>query len=224
MTLSSLLTVRRLSSATLFAAMVFGLLYCWTLGAELAPKLGIFEKNCDVGKVGIPGAVEFSPEKNQYRIRGSGTNIWGKEDAFQFLWKKTSGDLSFSMDVSWVGAGKMGHRKACVMVRSGLDADAPYADIAVHGSGLIVLQYRKEKGGITAPVRTTIEAPATVELERIGNVFTALVSKNGGAFEKIGSVSMTLPDPVYAGLAVCSHDDTVAETAIISNVVLKNVK
>ena len=31
------------------------------------------------------------------------------------------------------------------MVRQGLEADAPNVDVAVHGDGLIELQYRKER-------------------------------------------------------------------------------
>src|SRR5262249_61662980 len=91
-------------------------------------------------------------------ITGSGHNIWNKDDAFQFAARKVSGDLVFRMDVEWVGEGKAKHRKACAMVRQSLDADAAYADVAVHGDGLIALQYRKTKGGLTFSVPTPIQA------------------------------------------------------------------
>jgi len=201
---------------------ILGLLSSWTYGAESLHKLGNFENNGDVGQIKLPGSSEFLPERTQYRIQGSGANIWAKEDAFQFLWKKTAGDLVFSVDVGWVGEGKLKHRKACAMVRQDLEADSPYVDVAVHGDGLIELQYRKEKGGMTMGVRTPIQSPATVKLERDADVFTVSVAKKGGPFQPVGATSLALPDPVYVGLAVCSHDANVSETAVFSNVVLKN--
>ncbi len=174
----------------------------------------------DVGKVELPGSAQILPDKKGYRITGSGANIWSKEDAFHFVARKLSGDLVFRMDVAWVGEGKAKHRKACAMVRQSLDADAPYADVAVHGDGLIALQYRKAKGGITYSVPTSIKAPATVQLERDGNIFTVSVARPGQPFQPIGAVTVELADPVYVGLAVCSHNAKVAETAIFSNVKL----
>jgi hypothetical protein len=184
--------------------------------------VGEFESATDVGRIDLKGSSEFLADKAQYRITGSGANIWAGEDGFQFVWKKTSGDILFSMDVEWIGEGKVKHRKACAMVRKDLEADSPYVDVAVHGDGLIALQYRKEKGGITMSVPTPVKAPATVKMERDGDVFTVSVAVKGGPFQPVGAVSLALPDPVYVGLAVCSHDAKVSETAIISNVTLKS--
>src|SRR4029077_18410411 len=123
----------------------------------------------------------------------------------QFAARQVSGDLVFSMNVEWVGEGKANTRKACAMGRQSLGAGAPYADVAVHGDGLIALQYRKSKGGVTFSVPTPIKAPATVKLERDGNVFTVSVAPRGKPFQPVGAVTVELADPVYAGLAVCSH-------------------
>jgi TolB protein len=207
----------RAAAATLLAGL------CTLLAASaLTADVGLFDTATDVGKIDLKGSSTFDADQAQYRITGSGANIWAKEDAFQFLWKKTSGDLVFSMDAAWVGEGKNAHRKACAMVRQSLDADAAYVDVAVHGDGLIELQCRKEKGGVTIGVATPIKAPAIVKLTRDGEVFSAFVSKNGGPFQPVGALSLALPDPVYVGLAVGSHDVTVSETAIISKVALQN--
>ena len=131
-----------------------------------------------------------------------------------------SGDLVFSMDTGWEGAGKEPHRKACAMVRQTLDPDSPYVDVAVHGDGLIEMQYRTAKGATTLAARTPVQAPATVKLERDGDVFTASVSKDGGPFQPIGAVSLAMPDPVYVGIAVGAHNAANLETALISNVQL----
>jgi len=181
-----------------------------------------FNFGVDVGKVGRPGNAQVHPDKAGYRITGSGENIWNTADAFHYVSRKLSGDLAFSADIEWVGEGKAKHRKACLMVRQNLDTDAPYADVAVHGDGLIALQYRKTKGGTTIGVPTPIKAPATVRIERDGNVFTVSVAPRGKPFQPVGAVSVEMPDPVYAGLAVCSHNAKESETAIFTNVALKN--
>lgn len=197
-------------------------LSCAAAWSAQAAGLGVFETATDVGASELKGSAAFLADKAQYRITGSGANIWQTNDAFQFLYKQVSGDLAFSMDVGWEGAGQEPHRKACAMVRQTLDADSPYVDVAVHGDGLIEMQYRPEKGGVTSAARTPIKAPATVKLERDGAVFTVSVSKVGGPFQPVGAFALALPDPVYVGLAVSAHNAKHLETALISNVVLKN--
>ena len=187
-----------------------------------ASPVGLFETAADIGKIELKGSATFLPEKNQYRITGSGKNIWFAEDAFQFLSKTMLGDLVFSMDTGWEAEGKEPHRKACAMVRQTLDPDSPYVDVAVHGDGLIEMQYRLAKGATTLAARTPVQAPATVKLERDGDVFTASVSKDGGPFQPIGAVSLAMPDPVYVGIAVGAHNAANLETALISNVQLTN--
>jgi Tol biopolymer transport system component len=191
------------------------------IASSLRAADGEFAPGVDVGKVELPGRAQILPDKAGYRITASGHNIWAKSDAFHFVARKVSGDLLFRMDVEWVGEGKANHRKACAMVRQSLEADAPYADVAVHGDGLIELQYRKTKGGATFGVRTPIKAPATVQLERDGDVFTVSVASKGKPFQPVGAVSVELTDPVYAGLALCSHNAKETETAIFKNVTLK---
>lgn len=197
------------------------ILFSLATGLNAAP-IGIFEESTDIGKIDLKGSSEFLADKGQYRITGSGKNIWFAEDAFQFLHKKISGDLVFSMDVGWEAEGKEPHRKACAMVRQTLDADSPYVDVAVHGDGLIELQYRMTKGATTLAARTPVQAPATIKLERDGDVFTISASKSGGPFQPVGAVSIAMPDPVYAGLAVGAHNSANLETALISNVTLTN--
>jgi Tol biopolymer transport system component len=190
------------------------------LGDVRARADGEFATGVDVGKPEVPGSTKF--EKGVYRITASGHNIWGKDDAFQFANCKVTGDLMISLDLEWVGEGKAKHRKAGAMVRASLDADAPNVGVAVHGDGLINLHYRKTKGGLTLGVNTPVKAPATVKLERDGNIFTVSVAPKGQPFQPVGAVTLDLTDPVYAGLVVCSHNAKETETAIFSNVQFKN--
>ncbi len=193
-----------------------GLILLFAIGIVYSQPVK-FTGQTNIGKVKLPGSVRYDPTNNAYVITGSGENIWANEDAFYYDWRSAAGDLKLKTDVNWVGNGKQPHRKAGWMIRAGLEKDDPYVDAVTHGVGLISLQYRKVKGGITNEVQSPVPAPATLLLERDGNQFTLTVVKDGQA-HPVGTLSVDLPDDVYAGLAVCSHDSTVSETAIFSNV------
>ncbi len=206
----------------LSGALVLFCLEAWGASVTAAVAPGDFEGSTDVGKVELSGSAEFDAASRTYRISGSGANIWATSDQFHFAWRKESGDLDMTAEIQWVGAGKQPHRKAGWMVRQDLEADSPYADAVVHGDGLISLQYRRTRGGPTMEVKAPLKLPARIRLERTGNVFSLSVAPKGESFRPAGSLTVTLTDPVYAGLVVCSHDATTRETAIFTEVALKN--
>src|SRR5581483_7262694 len=67
---------------------------------------GLFEDHVDVGAVLHRGAGTFDPAARAYTVAGSGENMWGAKDAFHYVWKKASGDLALTADVSFLGEGK----------------------------------------------------------------------------------------------------------------------
>lgn len=194
----------------------------------LAGDLGIFDAETDVGTVTPPGSATFDKATQQYTLKSSGQNIWGKHDDFHFAYRKLSGDLVLTAEVSFVGPDTHPHRKAGWMIRQGLEPDAAYVDAMVHGEGLISLQYRTKQGEITQGIQSPVSAPAIVRLERHGDKFEMYVApkpeKADGEpkFQLAGSVTLSLKDPVYVGLAVSAHDPKATETASVSGVTLKN--
>ena len=104
--------------------------------AQTAAPVGIFESHGDVGTVLHAGAVEYDAGKKTYTITGSGENMWSVADAFQFAWKKMSGDVSLTADISFLTKTGNEHKKAVLMLRQSLDGDSFYADVALHASGL----------------------------------------------------------------------------------------
>ena len=123
--------------------------YLRQVTADESESLGLFESHADVGVVLHPGSVRYDDVKKTYTVTASGENMWFAKDAFHYVWKKASGDLSLSADVSFLGKGVDPHRKACLIFRQTLDADSVYADVALHGDGLVSLQFREAKGGET---------------------------------------------------------------------------
>src|SRR5262249_49785492 len=131
-------------------------------------KVGIFKGHADVGTVLHAGSAKYDEAAKTYVITGSGENMWFAADAFQFAWKKLSGDVSLTADIAFVGAGKDPHRKAVLMIRQGLEADSAYVDAAIHGDGLTSLQFRDAQGSNTHEVQANVKAPARARLVRRG--------------------------------------------------------
>jgi len=103
--------------------------HVWAQDADAA--LGLFQNHTDVGNVLHPGAVVYDPARHSYTISGSGENMWFATDAFQFVWKKLSGDVTLSADISFLTKTGNEHKKAVLMLRQSLDADSVYADVAL---------------------------------------------------------------------------------------------
>jgi regulation of enolase protein 1 (concanavalin A-like superfamily) len=195
-------------------------LACFSLAAlAQQPKpVGLFEDHADVGENPKAGAVEFNAGSAEYRVGGGGANIWANTDAFHFAWKRISGDVTITANVQFIGQGAVAHRKAVLMVRQSLAADSAYADIALHGDGLTSLQFRPAAGAATQEMRSTISAPVRIRIERRGSQFTISAGKPGEQLTRTGPATVTLQDPVYVGIGVCSHDTNILETAVFSNV------
>jgi TolB protein len=189
-------------------------------GAE--PAIGLFEKQADVGNVLHPGSADYDASKGTYTVAGSGANMWFDSDAFHFVWKRMSGDVTLTADVSFLGAGGNPHRKAVLMIRQTLDADSPYVDVAVHGVGLTSLQFREEKGATTHEVQASESAPKRVRIEKRGDYFFMFVGEGGDLHLAGGSPRIQLAAPFYVGIGVCSHDKDAVEKAVFSNVDLES--
>jgi TolB protein len=180
-----------------------------------------FEGKTNIGKVNISGSVQIDSSGGVIRMTGSGENIWGTNDAFYFLWNKIDGDATCSVDVGWEGAGKHPHRKAGWMFRAGLEANDPYVDAIVHGDGLISMQYRTSRGDVTKEVQSPIRGAKRVSIERTGDQFTMYVLGTDSVMHPVGTITVELRGQVYSGLAVCSHDSTTKETALLTTVEFK---
>lgn len=190
---------------------------------EQTRPVGLFENHGDVGNVLHPGAVLYDAAQKTYTVTGSGENMWFDHDAFQFVWKKVSGDVVIAADIQFPRPGGNPHRKAVLMIRQNLDAGSPYADLARHGNGLTSLQYREETGAVTHELQANISAPLRLRLEKHGDYFSMWLGGTSGDPQfSGGSVRVLLKAPFYVGIGVCSHDKDVSETAVFSNVLVQS--
>jgi serine/threonine protein kinase len=180
-------------------------------------RVGDFDGDRDIGEVGPPGSVQFDAGLHQYNVTGSGMNIWMREDAFHFLYRKMSGDLTLKADLQFKGNIKDRIRKGVLMVRQSLEPNAPYVDVAIQGDWSTFLQYRL-KPGERADSKPTKLRGSTIWLVRRGNRFVGYVAREGKEPQPAFEMDVPLTDPVYVGLGVCSHDPKETETVTFSDV------
>jgi hypothetical protein len=215
-------------------------------GLQAQDKVGIFENHQDVGAVLHPGSAVFDPARQVYTLRGSGENMWSTHDAFHFAWKKMSGDVEITADISFTNLSGNPHKKAVLMFRQSLDADSPYVDLALHGNGLTALQYRDGKGFTTREVQSRINnhlhgvtkvagnqsdsdsTAGRLRLTRRGNyVYLSLGELPGSATVPPvydgESIRLPLEGEFYVGIGVCAHDPNAVEEATFSNLELRNL-
>jgi hypothetical protein len=201
--------------------------------------IGVFEGQSDVGAGLVPGSASFDAGLKQYTIHSAGYNIWYTRDEFRFLWKKMSGDVSLAADVTFPDPSGYGDRKAVLMIRQDLDDDSKEVLVGLHGEGMIQLAQRPEKnarirdmeyrmagrgrpGGMT-PDSLVVVSAKRIGIEKRGDAFSLFVSLEGEPMHQFGPpIRMQLTRPFYVGIGFCSHVPDKLDTAVFSNVVLKD--
>jgi cytolysin (calcineurin-like family phosphatase) len=121
--------------------------------------IGLFEGRTDVGTIIHTGSVTYDPASQTYALEGSGSNMWFGNDEFSFLWRRLQGDFILSARVSFTGKGVEAHRKLGWIVRSSLGSASRHVNAAIHGDGLVSLQFRTVEGDTTRELQSTVRGP-----------------------------------------------------------------
>ena len=183
--------------------------------------VGIFDAQTDVGHVRRAGSTSYEPQRQAYMVAGSGQNMWGDHDDFHFVWKRMTGNFILSTRARFLGPGVEAHRKIGWTVRPSLETSSPHVAAALHGDGLMSLQFRRTTGAITEEAKSHDSLPnadAVIQLERRDGVYIMSVARFGDTLVTQELADVKLPDTVYVGLFVCAHNDSVVERAAFSNV------
>ena len=201
-------------------------LICLATAAAFAQggKLGAFTDSADIGAPPMKGAAEFDAAAGQYRITGTGTDIWGKADQFHYVWRAMSGNFAVTATTRFLTEGN-DHRKAAIMLRQSTDTDSPYCDLVIHGNGMPGVQFRNAKGENTNTVDFAIEGPGIFKLKlvRQGATVTVFAAKEGAPLRELGHTSSQLRSPVLVGLGVSSHTQTAVNTVLFSDVSIEQL-
>jgi TolB protein len=182
-------------------------------------SVGVFTAQTDVGRG--RGSVSYDARQQTYLIAGSGQNMWDTRDDFHFLWKRMSGNFILSTRARFISEGVEEHRKIGWTIRPSLDPGSAHVTAALHGNGLMSLQFRRATGAITEEEKSADSLPdadAVIQLERRDGEYFLSVARFGDTLVTQRLSGVALPDTVYVGLFVCSHNEKVTERAMFRDV------
>ena len=182
-------------------------------------SVGIFAAHTNVGRAS--GSASYEPRQQTYQVAGSGQNMWDTRDDFHFVWKRISGNFILSTRARFIGRGTEEHRKIGWTIRPTLDTNGAHVTAALHGNGLMSLQFRRQTGATTEEAVSPDSLPdadAVIQLERRDGAYIMSVAQFGDTLVTQQLADVSLPDTVYVGLFVCAHNDRVTERATFSNV------
>jgi len=181
----------------------------------------------DIGDVGVSGSACYNSATGTFELKGSGSDIWDTEDAFHFAYKTLvgNGDIKARVvDLDNVNP----WNKAGIMIRESLDPSSRHVFIAFTSGNGIAFQRRTITGGYSDNNNTvnTFTAPQWLKINISGSTYTAYRSADGLAWTQVGpavDAGFGNGQPVYAGLAITSHDNSTLSTAHIDNYSLGGV-
>jgi regulation of enolase protein 1 (concanavalin A-like superfamily) len=189
-----------------------------TVGVSATP-LGVFTAAADIGAPALAGSSGYNAGSETYTINGAGNGISGTSDQFQFCYTASTGDTSITAEVV-SDTDTSSTAQNGLMIRNSLSADSANILLYLTPANGIKLQSRGTDGGEASLNATTsdLSAPYWLRLVRVGNAFAAYTSRNGGTWNLLGLINMTMNGTVYIGLAVSSDTTSAMNTATFQNV------
>ncbi len=173
-------------------------------------------RNQDIGTVGLAGSASAS--NGTFSVSGSGADIWGSADAFQYVSQAVSGNIQIVARMTGEQNTNQ-YAKAGVMLREALTANAAHVILDVLPSGEIEFMSRSAAGATTTHLAAATQAPpAWLKLTRVGGTVTGSVSADGTTWRTVGSTTVTMAASANVGLAVTSHDTSLRNTATFDSV------
>ena len=187
-----------------------------TLGDDLGMAPFVFTAIGTGAQTGVGGSVSGTT----ITIVGSGDDIWNNADGFEYAYIPVSGDGTITARVvSLSSTNTDGWSKSGVMFRETLNADSTHAIMAVTQSNNEDLQFRTATAGGSGEGGTGgSPAPMWVRLVRSNTTFTGYRSSDGITWTSGGTATISMTDPIYVGLAVCSHSTAFLNTSVFDNI------
>jgi len=179
--------------------------------------------NVDLGDIGVSGSTCFTNATGSFKLEGSGTDIGGNDDQFQFAF--TTNDIAdYNMSgriAEYNPANNLS--KTGIMVRDSLTNTSRFAYLAYRNNGF-VFEYRNAPGGAVATIVIpgTYTIPYWARISKTGTSYTAFLSPNGSDWTEVaGPLQLNFGNdpgnvPNY-GMAVTSADNAVLSSGTIDN-------
>lgn len=148
-----------------------------------------------------------STTSGTYSLVGSGSDIWGTSDEFQYAYMTTGTSCTITARLAASGTGDPWNAHYGVVIRDTLNPDSIYASmLATPGASNASMEKRTTTGGTAGLVATvTVAPPCWVRLVRSGSAFTGYCSTSGTSWTQVGTCTVGMGATPYIGLGVTSH-------------------
>jgi|GEM_PF-1588796 len=171
-----------------------------------------------VGLVGLQGATRY--EAGVFDVHGSGSDIWGGADAFHYVYQPLAANgILVARITSQVNTDQWA--KAGIMIRETLAPNSRHAMIVQTPSNGVSFQRRISTAGISTDNTFNVAPVAArwLKVERWGRRIDAYFSSDATIWNYAGSQELAF-DAGYIGLAVTSHNNSLASKAVFDSVSL----
>ena len=174
----------------------------------------------DIGAISQMGTATRVSD-TAFSVTGSGSDIWGGNDAFHFVSLPVDGDVELSARVV-SQANTHPWAKAGVMIRDSDQPNARHAFMVLTPGAGVAFQRRPETGAVSVSTGVSgITGPNWVKLTKVGNILTGSVSTDGLEWQIVGATQIEFGPALVAGLAVTSHDNTKIGRAEFDQIALR---
>ena len=197
----------------------FALTGCPVTSCDLFP---VRYFNLDLGDIGVAGST--CKNGNIWTLAGSGNDIGGTSDQFQFAYTQNGiADLDVSGQLTVqdnTNASKLG-----IMIRDSSTNTSRFIMLAhVNSGNKINLEYRAVPAGptTTIPVMGTFPLPYFMKISKLGTKYTPYISPDGLTWTKVGGpydlgFGTDPTNAPYYGMAISSLNNNSLSTGSINN-------
>jgi hypothetical protein len=170
--------------------------------------------NADIGAPAIAGSGFYDNTKHNYNLSGAGSGINAAgTDQFNFTSAALSGNSDLVVKIYSVAETDTinGLSKTGLMLRSSVNANAPYVLIALTGHAGAVFQFRANSGEV-ATINTVSPAPTEafpywLRLNKTaGNLISAFISADGINWLPAGQTTVDMGTGFLGGIATTSNN------------------
>jgi glucose/arabinose dehydrogenase/regulation of enolase protein 1 (concanavalin A-like superfamily) len=169
--------------------------------------------------IGAPAAGATTLLPDGYQITAGGADIWGNADSFRFAYEMRTGNFDVATRLESLTQPDL-YTKAGLMARESLAAGSRHVLAMVFPSNAArnnnVGGYEFQSRDTTNGLSTALYPPAPqplvsypdtwVRLKRDGDVFTGYSSTDGTNWTVFATKTLTLPQTLFFGAAVTSHN------------------
>ncbi len=159
------------------------------------------------------GYATYDVPSEQYTVAGSGSNVGGTIDGFNYLYQPITCSTATSITARLLsrqfGANATGTPvdKVGLMLRESNSTNSKHFSVFVDGQRNAYSLARTTTGGGTSTIGTSIalDIPVWLRIDRNGSDFTAYATLDTTVWETIGTSTFTMNSNMLLGMAVCSR-------------------